>query len=132
MDSTAHLVGANASYVELSLQRLPAGQSHMQEDNPVSRHRKSEMGLVLARPGFRCFLKHGGHTRVRHVCFHGDARSGNGPRRSVGQLDNHRSRADRGRFGRDCVLNRNCRRRIARPGTPGHEQSGYAREQQNA
>ena len=72
-------------YVELAFQLLPAGQAHVQEDNPVSRHRKSEMGLVVARPAFRCFLKHGGHARVRHVCFHGDARSGNGSRCSVGQ-----------------------------------------------
>jgi hypothetical protein len=69
------LVGPNAAHAELTLQPLPAGQPDVQENNPISRHRKFEMSLVLARLGFRCFLKNGSHTRVGHVCFNGDARS---------------------------------------------------------
>jgi len=132
MDSTANLVGANARYVELPLQRLPAGQPDVQENDPISRHGKLEMGPVLARPGFRRFLKHGRHTRVRHVCFHGDPRSRDRPSSGVGQFEDDRSRTDPGRFGRDCMLNRDYRGGIARPRTLGHEQSGYAEEQQNA
>jgi hypothetical protein len=40
MDSTAYLVRANAAYVELPLQTLPARQADVQENNPISSHRK--------------------------------------------------------------------------------------------
>jgi hypothetical protein len=132
MDSTANLVWADTSYVELPLQRLPAGQPDVQENDPVSRHRKFEMGLVLARPDFRRFLKHRGHARVRHVCFDGDAGSRNRPCGGIGQSEDDRNRTDLGRFGRDRVLNRDRRRPAVGPGTPGHEPSGDAGEQQNA
>jgi hypothetical protein len=52
MDSTAYLVGSNAAYVELAFQRLPTGQPDVQENNPFSRHRKSETSLVLSLLGF--------------------------------------------------------------------------------
>jgi hypothetical protein len=130
MDSTAYLVRANAAYVELPLQTSPARQADVQENHPISSHRKFQTGLVLARLGFRCFLKHRSHTRVRHVCFQGDASSRNRFRSGIGQLEKDRSRPDLRRFGRDFVLNRHCRRRIDRPGAPGREKSGDAGERE--
>jgi hypothetical protein len=121
LDSTACLVGSNPAHAELALQLLSAGQPDVQEDNPISSHRKFEMSLVLAWLGFRCFLKHGGHARMRHVCFHGNARSRDRFRRWISQLELDCSRSDLRRIGRDCMLNRNGRRRIGWPGASSNE-----------
>ena len=132
VDSTANLVWANAVYIELPLYRLSAGQPYVQENDPVSGHRKFELSPVFSRPGFRCFFEHGRHPRVRHLCLDGDTRSGNRSCGRIGQLEDDRSRANLGRLGRDRVLNRNYRGRIATPGAPGPGQRRHTEEEQNA
>jgi len=48
MDSTACLVGSDAPHFNLMLEVLPAGQSDLQEDNPIPCHPKRKMCLVAA------------------------------------------------------------------------------------
>lgn len=76
MESTTCLVGANATYVELALEGLTAGQSHMEKNDPVSRHSERDLGLVFARFSFLRFLKHWRHPGMRHVRFQLDTGSG--------------------------------------------------------
>lgn len=105
-DSTACLIGSNAAYVELAVQRLPSRQPDVQQDNPVSCHAKFESSLVPARLGLGCFLEHWGHASVRHVCLEGDTRSGYRFRSSISQFQNDLGRPDLRGVGRDYVLNR--------------------------
>jgi hypothetical protein len=69
MDSIACLTGSHAAYIELALQLLPVGQPDVQQYNPVSRHRKFQMSLVLARLGLPGILKYWSHACMRHVGF---------------------------------------------------------------
>lgn len=112
--STACLVGSNAAYIELALQRLPAGQPHMQKNNPVSSHSEVQTGLVLARCGFGGVLKHGSHARVRHVRFQRDVSSGSWFAFAVDQLQTDSNWPDLRRVRRDGVLHRYPGRDIAR------------------
>lgn len=130
MDSIGYLDGANAAYIELALQRLPAGQPDVQEYHPVSRHRKLDLSLVLAWPGFPGFGKYRSHARMRHIGFQGDVRSRNRSSRRVGQFQKHRRGSDLRRLGGDCMLNRDCWRGIDRPGTLISKDGGHAGEQE--
>src|ERR1700687_1838822 len=124
VDSTACLIGSNAAYAKLALQRLPPGQPDVQQDNPVSRHAKFEMRLVMAGLGLRCFLKHRGHARMRHVCFQCDTRSRYRFRSRISQLQNERCPPDLWGGGRYFVFHRDYRRGFDGLGTPSYEPSG--------
>src|SRR5580658_5489791 len=86
MDSTAYLVGSDASHVELPFQFLPVAQRDMEEDNPITRHRKLQTSLVAARICFVRLCEAGAHARMRHVSFDGNMCAGNRLGGGIGQL----------------------------------------------
>jgi hypothetical protein len=83
MDSTARLVRADAPYVNLAFQLLPAGHYDMQEDDPISCHLKPKMSLITAGSDFIRFPENRRHARVRHVCLQRNMRSGYCSRRRI-------------------------------------------------
>jgi len=74
MDSTACLVWSDAPHIELPFQLSPVGQCDMQEDNPISGHRKFQVSLVAARFCFFHLREHGTHAGMGHVGFNRDTR----------------------------------------------------------
>jgi hypothetical protein len=110
MDSTAYLVGSNAAYVELAFQRLPTGQPDVQENNPFSRHRKSETSLVLSLLGFLASSNTGAMPACDMSASKRDARARNGSGSGIGQLENDCGGPDMRGLRRDQVLNRDRRR----------------------
>jgi hypothetical protein len=76
MESTVCLVGPNATYVELALEGLTAGQPYVEKNDPVPRHSEIDLSLVFARRDLLRFLKHWRHSCVRHVSFQLNANSG--------------------------------------------------------
>ena len=110
MDSTACLIrsnaGSDAPHVDPSFQFLPAGQRDMEQDNPISCHRKLQASFVAARPHFFRFCKPRTHTRMRHVSFNRNVRPGDRFGSSVSQLESDRGGAHTGRFRRDFVFDR--------------------------
>jgi len=64
MDSTARLVGSDATDVNLAFQLLPAGQYDMQEDNPIPGHFEPKMRPIAAGLDFLRFAEDESHTRV--------------------------------------------------------------------
>jgi hypothetical protein len=128
MDSTACLVRSDAAYVDLPFQFLPAGQRHMQEDNPITRHRKLQLSPVAARFYFLHFREYRTHPRVRHVGLNRDARTCNRFAGGIAQLERNRGRANPGGFRRDLVLNRDKVWRFNRSGAGRHQQGYRARD----
>jgi hypothetical protein len=64
MDSTACLVRSDAIYFDLSFQFLSAGQSDMEQNNPIPRHLKLQMSLVAARLFFLRICEHRTHASM--------------------------------------------------------------------
>jgi len=91
----------------------------MEENNPITRHRKLQQRSIVT--SFRLFrlCKPGTHASVRHVSLNRSVRPSNWFAAGIRQLENDRSRTDPDWLRRDLVLNRDKRRRCDRAGTAG-------------
>ena len=128
MESTAYLSWSDAPHVKLSFDFLPVGQRDMQEDNPISRHLKLEVGPVAAGLRFYRLCEQGTHPRVRHIRFNGDPRPLDRFAGSVRQLESDSNWSNLRRFRGYLVLNRNQGRRLDRSRTANSDQSRGASE----
>jgi len=106
-DSTAYLVGSNALHVELPFQLFSVRQLDVQQDDPISRHRKIETSLVPTRTRFLCNRERGTHARVRHICLDRNLRACERFADGIAQLEIDRLRPNTGRLRRDRLLNCN-------------------------
>ena len=123
MDSTACLVGADASHVKLAFQLFSVGQSDVEQDHPITRHLKFDLSLVASRFRFFCLCEAGTHPRMRHIGLDRDPRPGDWFRGAIGQLKSNRCYAHSRRFRGNFVLNRNRGWRLDPLGTASDEQS---------
>lgn len=121
MDSTACLVGADASYVKLAFQLFSVGQSDVEQDHPISRHLKLDLSLVAASFRFFRICKAGTHSRMRHIRLDHDPRPRDWFGGSIGQLESDGGYAHSRRFRGNFVPNRNRVWRLDPPGTGSAE-----------
>jgi hypothetical protein len=78
----------------------------MEENNPITRHRKLQMSLVASWVYFICHRETGTHARMRHVSLNRNVRAGNWLGGGIGQPQSDRSGADPCWFRRNFVFNR--------------------------
>jgi len=128
MDSTACLVGSDASYFDLPFQLFSAGQGDVEHDYPITRHLKVQLRLVAPRLFFLRICEHGTHPSVRHVRFNRHARCHNRFAACIGELESECCDADTRRRRGDLMLNCDQVRRLDRSGTADYTQSCRAHE----
>jgi hypothetical protein len=81
----------------------------MEEDNPITRHLKLQLSLIMTSFYLFRLCKSRTHTRVRHISFNHNVRPSHWFTGGIGQLENNRSRTDSDWFRRDLMLNRDKR-----------------------
>jgi hypothetical protein len=106
MNSTACLVGSDAPHIELPFHFLPVGQRDVEEDNPITCHRKLEARLVAPWVCFFRIREPRAHARMRHVSLNRNVRAGNWLGGGICQPESEPGGADPCRFWRDIVINR--------------------------
>lgn len=79
----------------------------MEEDNPIARHRKLQMSLVVARLCLVRAGEQGAHTWVRHVSLNRYVRTRERFAGGIRQLESERNGSDPRGLRRNIVLNRN-------------------------
>ena len=121
MDSTASLIGLDASHIKLAFEPSTIGQSNVKEDHPITRHLKFDVRLVAARFCFFCVGEAGTHPRMRHIRFERDPRPGDWFGGAIGQLEGDGGEAHSRRCRGNFVLNRHPGRRLGPLGTASDE-----------
>jgi hypothetical protein len=115
----------------LPFESLPVRQPDVEQNHPITRHRKPQLSAVLPQSQFFRIREYGRHARMRHVCFNYDMGARQRSRSRILEMESYHRGSHSGGLGREFVGDHDAWRRV-RPAMAAEGEDGRTKREHQA